>query len=87
MSKYSLRTIRNKAHKINYHVSKGYQKYHNGAIIRDCNGEPWEGYMVLDLETNSWVYDGFDSSCTYLWTLEDVEDFLEDIYKEKGLVY
>ena len=50
MARYSLRTIRNKAYEAGYKVSKGFRHYlYNGAVVRDCNGEPYTGYIVEDL--------------------------------------
>ena len=47
MSKYSLKTIKNKARAAGYRVSKGFQHYLcSGAVCRDCNGEPYTGYIV-----------------------------------------
>lgn len=43
MCKYSLGTIRRKAYKVGYRVSKGFQRYYSGGICRDCNGVPYTG--------------------------------------------
>lgn len=88
MAKYSLATIRKKALKVGYKVVKGYQHYmYNGAVVKDCNGESYEGYNVENMETGTLVWGCYDSNYDHLWEIEDVEKFLENIYKERGLQY
>ncbi len=66
MARYSLRTIRNKACEAGYKVSKGFQHYlYNGAVVRDCNGEPYTGYIVEDLSTGFLVWDCYDSNTAF----------------------
>lgn len=88
MAKYSLATIRKKALKVGYKVVKGYQHYmYNGAVVKDCNGEPYEGYNVEDVATGTFVWGCYDNNYDHLWGIEEVEEFLESIYKENGLEY
>lgn len=88
MARYSLRTIRNKAYEAGYKVSKGFQHYlYNGAVVRDCNGVAYTGYIVEDLSTGFLVWDCYDSNCDHLWTLEDVEEFIKGEYEKAGITY
>ena len=88
MSKYSLKTIRKKAREAGYKVSHGFQHYHyNGAVCRDCNGNGYTGFNVLDLSTGLLVWDCYDEHYDHLWTLDDVDEFLKSVYEEAGLEY
>ena len=89
IARYSLKTIRNKAYEAGYKVSKGFQHYlYNGeAVVRDCNGEPYTGYIVEDLRTGFLVWDCYDSNYDHLWTLEDVEEFIKGEYEKAGITY
>ena len=88
MAKYSVGTIRKKALKAGYKVSKGYQHYmYNGAVVKDCNGEPYDGYNVEDLTTGTLVWGCYDSNYDHLWGLDEVEEFLEKAYRDKDLKY
>lgn len=88
MSKYSLKTIKNKARAAGYRVSKGFQHYLcSGAVCRDCNGEPYTGYIVEDLSTGFLVWGCYDSNYDHLWTLEDVEEFIKGEYEKAEIEY
>ena len=84
---YKEKKARKKAYEAGYKVSKGFQHYNNGAVCRDCNGEAYTGYMVLDLTTNTYVWDCYNEHFDNLWTLEDVEDFIKGKYEEAGIKY
>lgn len=87
MSKYSLKTIRNKAYEAGYRVSKGFQHYlYNGTVVRDCNGTAYTGY-IEDLSTGFLVWGCYDANYTHLWTLEDVEDFIKGEYEKAKIAY
>lgn len=87
MCKYSLGTIRRKAYKVGYRVSKGFQRYYSGGICRDCNGVPYTGYNVEDLSTGILVWDCYNPNYDHLWTLEDVEEFIKGEYEKAGIDY
>lgn len=76
--------LRKKAHKIGYHVLKGFQHF-RGYVFYDCNDERTTGYMVQNLYTGLMEWDGYDENFDFLWTLQDVEDFLKEQYKALGL--
>lgn len=87
MTKYKLNTMRRKAYKLNYKISKGFQRYWGGDIYRNYYGEPFSGYNVIDLRTGHLVYDCYNSNYDHVWKLEDVEDFLKSEYKKAGMTY
>ena len=87
MCKYSLKTIRNKAYKVNHKVSKGFQHYFNGGVCKDCNGIPYTGYNVENLNTGILASACYNEGCDHLMTLEDVEEFLKNVYEKNGLKY
>lgn len=73
------RTIKRRAEQLGYKVSKGYQRYlmPGNAIVRDCNGEPFTGYNVIDLKLNCLAWSCYNEICDHLFTLEDVIEFLK----------
>lgn len=73
-------TLRKRATDTGYKISKGFQHYPNGAIITSWNGERFTGYDVTDLATGFSVWRCYDNNCNHLWRLEDVEQFLKDVY-------
>lgn len=73
-------TLRKRAANAGYKISKGFQHYHNGAIVANWNGERFTGYNVIDLATGYPVQGCYDNNCDHLWNLEDVEQFLKDVY-------
>lgn len=86
MCKYSEKTLRKRARAAGYKIEKGFQHNPvNGAIWTYWNGERETGYLVTDLATNSWVYGSFDEFVDHAWTLEDVENFLKNVYESHGL--
>jgi hypothetical protein len=87
MTKYSERTIRRKALEAGFKVEKGFQHYNNGAVVRDCNGEAYTGYMVFDYSKNTYVWDSYNQYYDHVWTLEDVENFIKAEYEKAELEY
>lgn len=82
---YSEQTLRRKSAEAGYRIHKGFQHYHNGAIVTNWNGERFTGYDVVDLATEFSVWGCYDQNCDHLWQLEDVEEFLKDVYLKNGL--
>lgn len=87
---YSLRTIKKRAEKIGYEVSKGLSHY----MFSDCpiftfadTGERCTGYDVKDLTTGFYVWGCYNNIRDHLWSLEDVDNFLQKEYKRLGLEY
>lgn len=92
VNNYSLeareRKARRKGREAGYRVSKGFRHYHNnGSIVTNWNGERLTGYDVLDFATNCSVWGCYDANCDHLWTIDDVEEFLKDVYEKSGLKY
>lgn len=88
MTKYSLRTIREKAFNAGYRVSKGFQHYiYNNAVLVDENGNKLVGFDVVDLSTNFSVWGCYDYNFDHLWTIGDVEKFIKSEYEKAGLEY
>lgn len=88
MSNYSIQTIRKKAYEAGYKVSKGFQHYMcGGAVVRDCNGEAYTGYIVEDMTTGLLVWGCYDANYDHLWTIEDVEEFIKAEYKKAEIEY
>ena len=81
---YALPTLRRKAHKIGYHIDKGFIHF-QGNVYHNQDGERFTGYMVLNLQNGFYEWDGFDSNFDHLWSLEDVELFLKGKYDSLGL--
>jgi hypothetical protein len=89
MNKYCLETIRRKAYNAGYRVEKNFQRYrYNGSVVRDENGKAYSGYEIINLSTgfSEWK-DAMDDIFDYNWTLQDVEKFLNGVYREAGLTY
>lgn len=86
MLKYCESTLRRRAYKIGYQVKKGFQ--HLGRnVYHDQYGDRYSGYMVRDLHTGFYEWDGYNSNFDFLWTLEDVENFLREQYEALGLAW
>lgn len=77
-------TLRNRAHKIGYHVKKGFQHFGN-QVFYNSYGERSTGYMVMDLSNGYYIWDGYNENFDFRWSLEDVEDFLKEQYEMLGL--
>lgn len=86
MSTYSISTLRRRAHKIGYHVQKGFRHFHQ-YVYHDEYGDRFPGYMVMDLQTGFYEWGGYDSNFSFLWDIEDVEDFLKEQYEALGLAW
>lgn len=76
-------TLRRRADKIGYHVTKGFQHCGRG-VFHDQNGDRFTGYMILDQSTN-FVIEGTNEAFDYSLTLSDVKDILKDRYRQLGL--
>ena len=79
----SERTLRNRAHEIGYHISKGFTHCF-GEVMYDDHGARITGYMVMDTHMGFYVR-GYDSIYDHTWNLQDVEDFLREEYESLGL--
>ena len=82
---YTEKTLRNKAYKAGYRINKGFQHQ----LTRSYPVAPgrWVGYNVEDLTTGRMVWDCYDEVRDHLWSLEDVEEFLREVYEEAGLPF
>ena len=84
--KYKENTLRRRAHRIGYHIQKGF--IHSGRYVyRDSYGNRYKGYMVMDLHTGFYVWGCCNSNFDFQWNLADVEQFLKDEFKARGLVW
>ena len=83
------RTLRKKANKIGYYLSKGYWRYHDGKIWRDAFGEKRTGYTIYEFDNygNQNFVDGYDQGTYNLLTLYQVESFLSNKYQQLGLEF
>ncbi len=84
--KYSESTIRRKAYKIGYQVTKGFQHFRRN-VWHNSYGERFTGYMVKDLHTGLCEWGCYDSNFDHLWDLDDVEEFLQGEYEARELVW
>lgn len=83
---YKESTYYKKAKKVGYLLEKGCQHYTiSGGICHDCNGNRFIGYMLFDLATGLYVWGSYDEHYTYLWQLEDVDEFLREVYQKYNL--
>lgn len=78
---------RRKGREAGYRVSKGFQHYHNGGIVTNWNGERFTGFDVTDMSTGYSVWGCYDANCDHLWMIDDVEEFLKNVYEKNGLKY
>lgn len=79
------RTLRRKAAKIGWRVTKGFQ-HCGGGVFHDQNGDCFTGYMVLD-ESTSLVLYGTSAAFDNCLTLSDVEDTLKEMYQNLNLYW
>ncbi len=86
MQRYSESTLRKRAYKIGYQVQKGFMHF-GKSVFYDQNGERSSGYMVKELQYGFYVWGGYDSNFDFLWSIEDVEDFLKEQYESLGLTW
>lgn len=77
-------TLRKRAHKIGYHVTKGFTHF-GQHVFYNRYGERSSGYMVLDVRSNIYVWGCYNDIFDYLWELVDVESFLKEQYEALGL--
>lgn len=82
--KYTEKKLRAKCKAAGYRLEKGFQKY----MYNDCV-VPGRvvGYMVYDMSTGIAEYGCYNEVYTHLWSLEDVENFLINIYHENNLEF
>ena len=74
-------TLRRRADKIGYRVTKGFQHCGRG-VFHDQNGDRTTGYMIVDMRTNLVIA---GTNATFDYSLDDVEDILKDRYQQFGL--
>ncbi len=83
----NLQTLRKKASEAGYSIHKGFQHYmYNGSVVV-CNGERLTGYEVVDNTTGIAEPSCYSNVFDHLWQLEDVEEFLKNVYKENNLEF
>lgn len=89
MTKYSERTLRRKARNAGYCIEKGFQHWlsKDYPIYTYPFGERETGYNITDLATNTLVYGCHNGNVDHLFSLDDVEEFLTEVYAENGLVF
>ena len=88
MCTYSEKTLYKKARAAGYRIEKGFQHNPvNGAIWTYSDGQRETGYLVIDLATNTWVWGSYNEIVDHAWTLEDVEEFLKEVYESNGLKF
>ncbi len=83
---YSERTLRKKADKIGYRVLKGFQHFGRD-VYHTESGQRFTGYMVQDLYKGNYEWGSYDRNFDFLWTIEDVEEFLKERYEALGLAW
>ena len=76
-------TLRRRADKIGYRVTKGFQHCGRG-VFHDQNGDRFTGYMILDQSTN-FVIEGTNEAFDYCLSFDEVEDILKDMYQRLGI--
>ena len=79
---YSEKTLRKRAYKIGYQVIRGIYHF-RGAYY--TYGEKITGYMVKDCRSGLLEWGCYDTCFDFIWSLEDVEDFLKEQYEAMGL--
>ena len=87
MSCLSERTLRRKAYRAGYQLSKGFVHHSDGPIFRNREGKRETGYTVMDLREGTYVQGCFNAALSNLWTLDDVSNFLESAYKTQNLTW
>ena len=80
------RTLRERAHKIGYHVTKGFTHF-GKHVFYNSYGERSTGYMVMDMSTGLYAWGSYNSNFDFLWDLDDVEEFLKEQYDVLGLAW
>lgn len=74
--------------KAGFSIKKGFKRYIvGGCIAVDDDGKRLGGYIIEDTASNNTVVGGFDNICKYTFTLDDVEEFIKDVYDEADLDY
>ena len=84
MSIYSESTIYKKAKRIGYSIQKGKVHYMHTSypVFSD-----YVGYNVIDNHINCMVWGCYNEVFDHLWSLDDVENFLRDKYRNLGLQF
>lgn len=83
---YSEDTLRKRAKKIGFQIEKGFHHNDDGEIVR----REWQGrivgYQVKDLSDGSYVWSSnIEGGADHCWSLDEVENFLRDAYRDRGL--
>ncbi len=80
---YSEKTLRRRANNIGYKIVKGFTRFYNrqGAVAGHETG-----YSVIDLGCG-YMVGGHNDVYFNLWTLKDVEEFLQGEYLARGLAF
>ena len=76
----SERKIYKLAKELGYTVRKGFMHYiYNNSVFKDENGNRISGYIVEDDDTGFAVWGSYNECFDFLWTLQDVENFLKSV--------
>lgn len=81
---YSEATLRRRAKRLGYVLSKGFLRLANGPIFYDCNNNRYTGYTIMDYQTRFVIY-GYNGSFINILDLTDVEDILKEEYEKYGM--
>ena len=80
------RFLRKKAKNAGYILSKGFVHYlYNNSVYKDNLGNRITGYELIDTSTGFSVYGSYDNCFDHLWSLDDAETFLKNIYLNANL--
>ena len=88
MAKYTERTLRERAKKIDYYITKRYQRYiwREWGFVRDQNGDKITGYDLI--RPNGYSIDvPYESTLCHdhTLTLDELESYLKMLYEDRGL--
>lgn len=89
MKNYTEKTLRKKAIKAGFRIEKGFCHWMTEGypVYTYYNGERDTGYNLIDESTNTLVWGCHDGHVDHLFTLDDIAEFLEDVYTSNGLTF
>lgn len=79
---YSISTLRRKATKAGYTLSKGYQRYHcnpDWGFCRDVDGNKIVGYMLYNDSTGFYEWPSYTNLWDYNLSLEDLVLLMKEL--------
>lgn len=68
-------------------MNKGFSHYLCGGAVVEYGGERMTGYNAVDLSTGLSIWGSFDYVRDHVWQLEDVEEYLKEVYEDAGLKF